>query len=289
MKRLLVTGISGFLGWHIATLDQAEWDITGVYHSNKPSLNTRMQQMDLTDHHMVEQFINALRPDAILHLAAASKTGFCEENVDVSFAINVEATKNLATICAKKQIPFVFTSTDLVFDGEKAPYKETDETSPICIYGEHKVLAEKAVREIYPAATIARMPLMYGKAASAPNFLTNWLKNLKEGKQVFAFSDEYRTCVSGYDAAKGLLLLLEKEVSGTWHLGGKERLSRYAFALQAAQYYGYSTDNLIASLHKDVNLTVRRSPDASLDSTKAFALGYAPQPLSDNLNRISIG
>ena len=125
-------------------------------------------------------------------------------------------------------IPYVFTSTDLVFDGLNPPYKETDPVSPVNLYGEQKVMAERGILVRYPVAAICRMPLMFGVATPpATSFMQPFMQTLREGKELSLFTDEFRTPVSGKTAAQGLLLALA--ISGIIHLGGKERVSRYDF------------------------------------------------------------
>jgi len=109
MKKLLVTGISGFLGWHVSEYEQSDWQIIGTYHKRRiehPSIRTI--QIDLTDHEAVDQLFNEIEPDAVLHLAAASNANYCEKKPKVSLAINTEATGYLAILCQEKNIPFIF-------------------------------------------------------------------------------------------------------------------------------------------------------------------------------------
>ena len=72
-------------------------------------------------------------------------------------AVNVEASVNLAGICSDFQIPFAFTSTDLVFDGKKGRYKEEYAKNPLSIYGEQKSIAEEGILKIYPGSTVFRL------------------------------------------------------------------------------------------------------------------------------------
>ena len=284
MKKLLVTGISGFLGWHIAEHNQSGWQVNGIYQNNKPHHpEIQLNQLDLTDNQSVINYLQQYRPDAILHLAANSNPNDCEQN-PLSNNINVKATIHLAKWCAKQDIPFVFTSTDLVFEGNNAPYAETDTTNPVMIYGKQKLEAEQKILQIYPQATIARMPLMYGMPSNGLGFMNAWMRNLKEGKNIYCFTDEYRTAASGSDAARGLFLLLEKKVNGIFHLGGKERLSRFEFATQMAEYFGLDKNLIITSLQKDVQMPAKRPADVSLNSNKAFTLGYKVNSLHQNLD-----
>ena len=128
------------------------------------------------------------------------------------------------------------------------------------------------VLETHPNACIARMPLMYGTPDNGKGFMNAWIRNLKEGKTIGAFTDEYRTAVDGKTAARGLFLLLEKEVNGIWHLGGKERLSRYEFAIRMAKENNLDASLINPVLQKDIKMAAARPADVSLDSSKAFGL-----------------
>ena len=254
MKKLLVTGISGFLGWHIAEHLQSDFQLLGIYNKTKPDLkNIQLEQLDLTNQSAVSIFLKEHQPDAILHLAANSNPNDCEQN-PLSKIINVEVTEHLAKHCAAQNIPFLFISTDLVFDGENAPYSSTDSPNPIMIYGEQKLEAEQKVLKVFPEATIARMPLMYGLPKNGLGFMNAWLRNLQAGKNVYCFTDEYRTATFGGDAAQGIFALLKNKANGVFHLGGSERMSRFEFATQMAEHFGLDKNLIIPSLQNDVNM-----------------------------------
>ncbi|AFZ35733.1 dTDP-4-dehydrorhamnose reductase [Stanieria cyanosphaera PCC 7437] len=288
MNKLLITGVSGFLGWNIYQLAKSQWQVYGTCYSH---YNLYSQQniikTDLTDLVALKNLFKTIDPSAVIHTAAASKPNFCQTNPIESYEINVTASMNLAHLCAEYQIPCIFTSTDLVFDGQNPPYSETDPVSPISYYGEQKVVAEQQMLEIYPATAVCRMPLMFGMPSPTANsFIQGFIDNLQTGKELNLFIDEFRTPVSGTMAAQGLLLALEQQVSGLLHLGGKERISRYQFGLLLAETMGFSTDLIKPCRQKDVVMAAPRSPDTSLHSSKAFALGYQPLSLKEQLSLI---
>ena len=286
MKKLLVTGISGFLGWHVAHHEQEDYELVGSHFQNKPNLkNIPSYAFDLSNEKLTTDILDSLNLDAIIHLAANSNPNNCEQNKS-SNNINVEATLILARWSAKRNIPFLFTSTDLVFDGKNPPYDESGATNPIMVYGQQKLEAEQKVLAIYPNAIIARMPLMYGMPANGLGFMNAWVRNLKVGKQVFCFTDEYRTILSGSDAAAGLFLLLEKDKGGIFHLGGKERISRFDFAIRMAEAFNLPKELIIPSLQKDVQMPAKRPADVSFVSEKAFALGFNPSRVEEELERL---
>lgn len=288
MKKILVTGASGFLGWNLCQIAQKNWQVFGTYLSNVVKIpGATIYQSDLTDFNAVEQLFKNICPDAVIHTAAASKPNYCQTHPKESYAINVTASINIARLCAEYQIPCAFTSTDLVFDGKNPVYNESDRVSPICYYGEQKVIAEQKMSEIYPAIALCRMPLMFGLASPvAASFIQGMISNLQAGKEINLFIDEFRTPASAQTAASGLLLAIEKQVQGILHLGGKERISRYDFGLLLGDIWQLPTELIKPCKQADVAMVAPRSPDTSLDSSKAFALGYQPLSLKAELTAI---
>ena len=284
MKKLLVTGASGFLGWNLCQLAQSEWEVYGVYGSQGlviPGVN--LFKADLRNFQDLKTLFAEIKPAAVIHTAAKSKPNYCQTHPEESYAVNVEASLNIAGLCADYQIPCAFTSTDLVFDGLNPPYQETDAVSPVCIYGEHKLQAEQGMLARYPKTAVCRMPLMFGMVPpTASTFIQPFLKAMRAGEELKLFTDEIRTAVSGTSAAKGLLLALAK-VEGVIHLGGKESMSRYDFGQLMAQVWGLSKDNLKPCLQEDVPMAAPRSPNTSMDSSRAFALGYQPLSMREEL------
>jgi dTDP-4-dehydrorhamnose reductase len=290
MKKLLVTGASGFLGAHICQQAKQTWNVGGTYYERAiANPDIALFKVDLTDFTALKQLFADFQPEAVIHTAAQSKPNFCQEHPDASYAINVTASLNIARLCSDRAIPCVFTSTDLVFDGLNPPYCESDRVSPISYYGEQKVLAERGMLECHPQTAICRMPLMFGAAnGTASSFIQPFIKILKEGKELKLFTDEVRTPVSGSTAANGLLLALEKKVEGLLHLGGKESISRYQFGLLMAEVWQLPTENIKPCLQKDVPMSAPRSPNVSLNSDRAFALGYQPRSLQEQLQDLTI-
>ena len=287
MKKLLITGASGFLGWHVCQLAQSKYEVYGTYFSKSIKIpRVKLTKVNLSDFQELKQLFNSIQPTAVIHTAALSQPNFCQNNPEESHAINVAASCNIAELCANNSISYAFTSTDLVFDGKNAPYRETDTVNPVNRYGEQKVLAEQGILTRYPMTAICRMPLMFGNSTpTATSFMQRFMQTLKDGKELKLFTDEFRTPASAKTAAKGLLLALET-VNNIIHLGGKERISRYDFGRLMVDIFQLPRDSLKACRQEDVKMSAPRPADVSFDSSKAFALGYEPLSIKQELEAI---
>ena len=287
MNKLLITGASGFLGWHLAQIAQEKWQVYGTYFTHVLDIaNINLIKIDLRDLTILKQLFQTIKPEAVIHTAAHSKPNFCQTHPEESYSINVTASENIAHLCARYNIPCIFTSTDLVFDGSNPPYQEKDPVSPLSTYGLHKAIAEQKMLAIYPQTTVCRMPLMFGAATPVANsFMQPFLQIIKENKELSLFNDEFRTPVTANTAAKGLLLALEIErnISGIIHLGGKERISRYQFGLLMAEVFNLSTAKITSCSRQDICMPAPRAADVSLNSSLAFSLGYQPLSIREEL------
>jgi dTDP-4-dehydrorhamnose reductase len=174
----------------------------------------------------------------------------------------------------------------LVFDGLNAPYREEDSVSPVNFYGEQKALAEEGMLKYHSLVAICRMALMFGiPGPGAKSFIQPMIEAMREGRELRLFVDEFRTPVSVNAAVFGLFLALKK-VRGLLHLGGIERISRYDFGKLLRDTLRLPHGRLIPCSQKDVVMAAPRPPDVSLDSSKAFALGFKPLSLSEELNSL---
>jgi dTDP-4-dehydrorhamnose reductase len=284
---LLITGASGFLGQALCALASEKWSVTGVHYRNGLDIaGVAPIRADLTDDAQAERVLAEVNPGAVIHAAAVANPQACEQHPRSSAAVNVRASEVLAGLCADRGIPFLFVSTDLVFDGRRAPYDESCPASPVCVYGRQKARAESIVLDRYPDALVCRLPLMFGAAGHCrPNFTWQTLAALRGGRHTKLFTDEFRTPVDNMSAARGLLTVLGR-ARGMLHLGGRTRLSRHDFGVLLADRLGASPSLLDPVTIASMPTGVGRSPDCSLDSRKAYGLGYDPTPLDEAIREV---
>ncbi|NET10476.1 MAG: SDR family oxidoreductase [Merismopedia sp. SIO2A8] len=295
-KTLLITGASGFLGWYVCQEAQRQgWAVHGTYHTHPIQLpDVTVHQLDLRHLDAVQDAIAHIAPDAVIHAAAQARPNRCEIDPDAAYQSNVIASIHLAETLGRSRpggIPCVFVSSNQVFDGRHAPYNETDAVCPINVYGHQKVTAEQEVLARNPAALVCRMPLMFGSAPTAPSFLQGFLQRLDQGEPLNLFMDEFRTPLSGMDAAKGLLLAINTMVGKTerlLHLGGPERLSRYEFGQILVAVLGLNESRITACCQTDLQMAAARAPDLTMDSRRAIALGFTPMSVRSALEQLKL-
>lgn len=283
-------GASGFLGWNLCKEASGKFEVMGSYFKNSLEIDgVRTLKLDITDMSSVEKRLKELSPYAVINTVALASAGYCEKHREKSEKINKIAPVKLAELCSKQDITYLFTSTDLVFDGQNAPYSEMHESSPISIYGTHKAEAEELILKVNTKAKICRMPLMFGLPSPVSGtFIQDIIEKNKRGEKCNLFTDEYRTPIGGKSAAKGLLKALNFP-GGIYNMGGKKIVSRYDFGIILSKIYNLDKNLIIPSLQKEIKTLPARPKDVSLNSSKAFTLGYSPLSINKELEEIKNG
>lgn len=285
--KLLITGAGGLLGHALCAAARPNWSVLALYRRHRPQLEgIGLARLDLTDAAKVSALLHRFRPQALIHAAAASNVADCERNSESSASINVAASAHLAELCAGMKIDMLFTSTDLVFDGQKAPYDETAAPAPICVYGAQKAQAEEKILDRHPRALVCRLPLLFGLTPyTGSSFAVQMICAIADRRPIHLLEDEYRTPVDTHSAAKGLLQMLGR-ASGRLHLGGRTRLSRYCLGLMMAECMDVAPDMIRPVRITEMNFSYPRAPDCTLDSRRADTLGYDPLPLKCAVRRM---
>jgi dTDP-4-dehydrorhamnose reductase len=224
----IITGAAGLIGHYLiktAPRWAPQWDVRGM---------TR-QDVDLTDVGAVRRFWRDLHIDVAIHCAAQSRTEPCEQDPILARRINVEATSLLAELAA--EIPFLFFSSDQVFDGSKGWYVETDPVNPLNVYGETKAEAERIVLQNSQHSVI-RVALNAGTSPTGDrSFVEDMRNSAKGGRLLTLFTDEFRCPLPAGMTARALWELIEQDRPGLYHLGGAERLSRWEIGQALTSWY----------------------------------------------------
>jgi len=288
MNHLLVTGASGFVGWHICNQMRHDYRMTGTFCNRNVSLpGVAIWPFDLLQSEAAPKLLDEAQPDAVIHTAAIADAHICEKQPEETKQLNVNLPETLAQACKQRHIDLLFTSTDLVFDGNNPPYDENSTPYPVSVYGKQKAEAEEKILNAHPRSTVCRFPLLFGRAAPhGKSFLQSTLEAMRQGRKLTLFTDESRTPVSIYSAIDGMKLALSQKVP-IIHLGGRNRIDRLSLGKMIAETFGIANPPIKACRQEDISLPAPRPADVSLSSAYAYSLGFNPPPLQDELQGVA--
>jgi dTDP-4-dehydrorhamnose reductase len=267
-KLVWITGANGLIGNYLvqtAPRFAPHWRVRAL---------TR-EQLDLLDFNAVQREFQKDQPQLVIHCAAVSTVAAAQSNPDLARRVNVDATALLAGLAA--DIPFVFFSTDLVFDGRKGDYTETDAVSPLHLYGETKAAAEQIVLR-NPHHTVVRTSLNGGTSRTGNRGFNEGLRLAwQAGQGVNLFTDEYRCPIFAGETARAVWELVKQGRTGLFHVAGAEKLSRWQIgqlmAARCPQLNPKITPGLAANFPGPP-----RALDTSLNITKIQGVLSVPLP-----------
>lgn len=219
--RILVTGSNGQLGTCIKDIDNNMFDIHYV----------NSTELDITNKQKVKEFFEKHKLDWCVNCAAYTAVDKAESEYDNAYKVNVSGVKNLAESCIKYNVKLVHISTDFVFDGEhNKPYKESDPTNPISVYGDTKLKGEHALSNSLKEYFILRTSWLYSEHGS--NFLKTMLRLSKDKTQLGVVGDQIGTPTYAKDLAKAIFHIISNDISdyGIYHYSNNGVASWYDFA-----------------------------------------------------------
>ena len=283
--KLLITGASGLLGINLALEAMREHDVIGVDRGKLKSAPFKVIEADLANRGSINAVIDATRPDWLINCAALASLEMCEKDPIQARTLNTDLPGELAAACAKRNIRFVHISTDSVFDGTKdGSYTEEDEPSPPGVYSQTKLDGERAVQNLNPQAVLARVNF-YGWSLGGRRSLGEFFVNsLSEEENVNGFTDVIFCPILVNDTARLLLEMLQKNLSGLYHVVGAQPMSKYQFGMEIARRFGLREDLISPRSVEDAGLTAKRSHNLWLSTHKLSTdLGHEIPPFSTGL------
>lgn len=263
-RRVLLSGATGYLGRHLHRALLARGDEVVTIGRREADVVA-----DFGDPEGVDASLREVAADMALHAGALSQMGACATDPDAAGRINAEASARIAA-----RLPTIYVSTDLVFDGASAPYGADAAPAPLSAYGRSKARGEELVRAA--GGLVVRVPLLFGPSHDGRRGASDMLRAaLVDGRRLGLFVDEFRTPLHVGDAARGLIDLLAAlpgRAGGIAHLGGPERISRFAFAERFVAVHGLDMDGIEPaessdpSRPRDVSLVSDVAPRRSFDA-----------------------
>lgn len=170
--RVLITGAGGFVGrWLRRALDRAGAEVVGADRAGAE------QRLDVTDASAVDALVAAVRPSAVVHLAAMASVAECSEAAAAAFAVNAGGTLNVAQAILRAGAPcrFLLVSSGEVYGAcaGPGPCREDHPVDPLSVYGATKRAAEIVAlqhRHLGLDVVVAR-PFNHIGAGQAPAFV----------------------------------------------------------------------------------------------------------------------
>lgn len=233
MKKILITGGSGFLGSRLALHLKDTYELFLPTHG----------ELNVSREEAVRTYLEECQPDLVIHCAALSNTSYCEQHRDESHRVNVQGTVRVAKACKLTGAKLVFMSSDQVYNGTPmlGPLKEEEVLQPVNIYGQHKLECEQRTQWNLPDSVGLRLTWLYDLPGSRlkqnSNILVNLQKAYNEGNTIEVATHEYRGVTYVWDVVRNI----EKAFSlpgGIYNFGSENSLNSHALHLKAAELMG---------------------------------------------------
>jgi dTDP-4-dehydrorhamnose reductase len=262
--RVLVTGAKGQLGVELVSLLTPDHEVTGL----------DLPELDITRSEATTAVAD-LRPDWVIHAAAATDVDGCERDPALAQAVNGDGTRHVAEGCRWIGAGLIYLSTDFVFDGLKgAPYTEGDAPAPLSAYGRSKLAGEQAVRAIAPRWAIVRTAWLYGLFGR--NFVKIIVGKAAAGESLRVVDDQVGSPTSAHDLAQALGRLLARELTGVFHLTNAGACSWHGFTRAILDQSGFGRTPLSPITSEALNRPARRPACSVLANAAWAAAGEAP-------------
>lgn len=233
MKKLLITGSTGFLGSRLALYYKDKYELLLPTHS----------ELNVSREEAVMAYMEQFQPDIVLHCAALSNTWYCEQHPDESHRVNVQGTVKIAKACKHIGAKLIFMSSDQVYNGThvSGPLKEQDVFQPVNVYGRHKLEAEQRALRNNPMSVALRLTWMYDVPGSPMKLNSNILVNIQkasdEGTTIKAATHEYRGVTNVWEVVRNMEQTLELP-GGIYNYGSGNSIDSYTLFLKAANIMG---------------------------------------------------
>ncbi len=235
-----LVGADGMLGNMVQALVPKNIDL----------ISYTLPEFDITDPDTISTQLHHTRPDIIINCAAMTDVDGCESHREQAYSINGAGPGYLATTALEVGATLMHISTDFVFSGtssvptsEPVPYRETDRTEPLSVYGASKRQGEIGVESSgLHEYFIVRTSWLYGPWGK--NFVETIIGLAHERKTLNIISDQTGTPTYSYDLAKAIWALLQTDQYGIYHYSNAGQCNWYQFACEIVRCMQETCDTL---------------------------------------------
>ncbi len=278
------------LGQYLNIELSKKFDILTLYNKNKGNTSDYPSaKIDLLNIDSLFKIIRQFKPDVVIHNAAISNAAKADLMPnEIVERINVKATEVIAEECSHLKCKLIYTSTDLVYDGNSGGnLTEQSPLNPVSFYAKTKLQGEAAIKSIFNNYLILRLALLLGFGLNhSRNHFQEVVEKLKKNQSVKLFTDQFRSPNELTAAAKIISVLSESEIENeALNLGGPERLSRFDVGTLICKVGQFDEKLLIPDLMMDSDLKYKVK-DVSLNIAKLAKLNLRPPSVEKSLMKI---
>lgn len=292
MRKILVTGINGYIGSRLSAINSA-YHLIGITRGlNRTNHNSSLSfiRADITEADKISNIIKDSDSEAVIHLAAVTHIDPCEQDKrkgqnGQTWKVNVDGTKIIAKSCAESSKFLIYLSSECVFDGKKGMFTEDDIPNPINWYGETKYRGEQEVIKSGSKYCILRAVLSYGHQNYYPHdllqiFYNSYLKN----ETVKAVTDQKLNLTFIDDLVKLIFHIVNHKIQGIFHYGGDTILSPFDLALKVKHLFAFDKGKLLPATLSDYfgSKAKFRLQNATLSTSKILQKLYFPPSKLEN-------
>ncbi len=287
--RVLITGLSGFLGFALLEGKPLGVEIVGTTRAqpvpaDSPGVIWESTALDHPEY--VSELFARHTPDVVIHTAGEANVDRAQDDPISAVQSNVVTTTHLAQACAQHNCHLIYISSNAVFSGSEAPYAEDAPTRPVNNYGLLKVASEQVALALNPTTTIVRPILMYGwpTIGGRTNPVHFVVKKLRTGEPIQMVDDVFENPLYVGQCAVAIWNIVSDRHLSVFHLAGATRVSRFELALATAAAFDLDA-NLISAVGSDAFPTIAPRPADTTFVTNRMedVLGVAPLSLADGL------
>ena len=288
--KILITGGSGLLGQYLNITLSGSNSILTLYNSNTGNCNLfPSEKVDLNDHRRLKEIFSLFKPDVVIHTAAISRPEECDK-LPREFVIdtNVRTTCSIAELCETFNSKLIFTSTDLVYDGDSGQMlSEVSTLNPVSLYAETKLQSESGVDSIFDNYIILRTSLLFGMGLNhSVNNFHLMMNNFRNNKPVRLFHDQYRTPLALSDAAELIRDLCKTDVKNiVLNFGGRERVSRVQLGEMLCELGNFDKSLIEITSMSDIP-GLHKVADVSMNTEKLQSLGLMQKSIEESILNI---
>jgi dTDP-4-dehydrorhamnose reductase len=274
MTPVLITGSKGQLGSEIQLLEPDYPELSFYF--------TDLPELDITHPGDILRFLDKNPVQYIVNCAGYTAVDAAEDDSEMAFKLNAEATETLGKIAVEKGIQLIHISTDYVFDGEKnIPYVEDDRVNPQSVYGESKLKGEESLQRL-ETGIIIRTSWLY--SAFGNNFVKTMIRLAGERDQLSVVFDQTGCPTYARDLAKAILQIIQAEINqkgiprhDIFHFSSQGMCSWYEFARSIMNLTGEKC-SIKPVLSKDYSTKAKRPRYSVMSKAKIMAAYDIPVP-----------